>query len=286
MFAQNQQKRCNAHLFGVYLQTEIVFVCVKGAFMNNYPEKYSVEELTTGIREDETRQCFTCIQCEKSFPFGYIYEVEGQLMDARKRALVHVEKRHGGMFHSLISLGKEVTGISEVQKSVLESLYAGESDAVIAGKLGGKSESTVRNHRFKLKRRKTEAKLFLSIMNLLEKQEAVPMEEKIVQFHDNIPIKDDRIVITEREESSTIAKYFDGDLLRSFPKKQKIKLIILKKIALQFKQGVDYSELQVNEILMPIFPDYVEIRRYLIDYAFLTRNSDGSIYRLNEQIGQ
>ncbi len=205
-------------------------------------------------------------------------------MDAHKSAITHVEKVHGGMFKELLSLGKEQTGISEIQQTVLQSLYGGESDKLIAEKLGGKSESTIRNHRFKLKKRRTEAKLFLTLMNLLEKQEALPMEERLLQFHDNIPTKDARTIVSQSEADKIISKHFRGDQLLSFPKKQKTKLVILQKISAHFEKGRNYSELGVNEILIPVYEDYVQIRRYLVDYAFLTRNTDGSGYRLNDQV--
>ena len=35
---------------------------------------------------------------------------------------------------------------------------------------------------------------------------------------------------------------------------------------------------KLNEIIQPIYEDYVQIRRYLIEYGFMDRKEDGSAY--------
>ena len=63
--------------------------------------------------------------------------------------------------------------------------------------------------------------------------------------------------------------------------KEKKKVVILRAIAQEFEQGKTYTERQVNEILKEIFPDYVTLRRYLIEYGYLRRTRDGSAYWKN-----
>ena len=58
-------------------------------------------------------------------------------------------------------------------------------------------------------------------------------------------------------------------------------MVILRAIAQEFEQGKTYTERQVNEILKEIFPDYVTLRRYLIEYGYLRRTRDGSAYWKN-----
>jgi hypothetical protein len=53
---------------------------------------------------------------------------------------------------------------------------------------------------------------------------------------------------------------------------------VLRKIAQQFKEGRQYSEKEVNRVLMRIYEDHVLLRRYLIEYGFLDRTRDGAIY--------
>lgn len=49
-----------------------------------------------------------------------------------------------------------------------------------------------------------------------------------------------------------------------------------------FDENKKYSEVEVNEILRPVYDDFVLLRRYLIDYKFLTREKDGSCYYVNK----
>ena len=57
-------------------------------------------------------------------------------------------------------------GISEVQKDVIELIAQGLSDKEIAQKLGV-ANSTIRNHRYKLREKEKQAKLLLTMMELL-----------------------------------------------------------------------------------------------------------------------
>ncbi|MFR2551837.1 MAG: DUF2087 domain-containing protein [Clostridioides difficile] len=40
----------------------------------------------------------------------------------------------------------------------------------------------------------------------------------------------------------------------------------------QFERGKKYSEKEVNQILESIYDDFATIRRYLIEYGFMSRN--------------
>ena len=46
--------------------------------------------------------------------------------------------------------------------------------------------------------------------------------------------------------------------------------------------GRHYTEREVNEIIQPIYADYVTIRRYLISYGLMNRTRNGSEYWLTE----
>ena len=49
-----------------------------------------------------------------------------------------------------------------------------------------------------------------------------------------------------------------------------------------FEPGRDYAEKEINKIIKPIYKDFSTIRRYLIEYGFLTRSADCSVYRVKE----
>ena len=98
-----------------------------------------------------------------------------------------------------------------MQGEVLRLSYSGKTDKQIAGELGGKSPSTVRNHQFQLRNRKKEAKIFLALMALLEDRRKTG--RGFVEFHGELSVHDDRIVelfeldrhYTEKEVNNILA---------------------------------------------------------------------------------
>ncbi len=236
-------------------------------------------DLANGYLFEENKQRYRCMFCEMTFENGRVYPVDEQLLLAEKAIRAHIRQAHGDVFESLLGLGKQHTGLSEIQQTVLLGLFHGESDKQIAHALGGKSVSTVRNHRFQLRKRKKEAKLLLALMELIERRE--PQAETFVEFHADLPTQDERAIVTKPEERKLIDKYFaPGPELKlsTFPRKQKAKLVILNRISERFSRGRRYSEPEVNDILAAIYDDFVMVRRYLIDYMFLDRTPDGREY--------
>ena len=69
--------------------------------------------------------------------------------------------------------------------------------------------------------------------------------------------------------------------LRLFPPKQKKKYIVLK-VIMTVIEDKTYSEKELNAILEDIYPDYVTIRRALIDYRLMERTTDGRKYWINK----
>jgi hypothetical protein len=239
-----------------------------------------LEALENGYYRDEGSQRYVCLFCDTSFEEGVIYPFDGSLLVAQRAAGRHVVEAHGEVFELLLRLGKQYTGVSEIQQTVLQRVYEGCSDREIAAELGGKSVSTVRNHRFLLRKRQKEAKIFLALMNLLERKGR--SSTGFVEFHADIPVKDDRVVVTTEEAQEILSKHFsqgESPALMSFPRKQKAKLVVLNRVVVLFERDRSYSEQEVNQILSAVYNDYVTIRRYLIDYGFLTRKRDGSEYR-------
>ncbi|NPV93187.1 MAG: DUF2087 domain-containing protein [Firmicutes bacterium] len=62
------------------------------------------------------------------------------------------------------------------------------------------------------------------------------------------------------------------------PKKQKRRLGLLRRVIASFEPGREYTEKEVNELLREVYPDYVELRRCLVDDRLLDRLPDGSRY--------
>lgn len=239
----------------------------------------SVEDIKNGFRQEPSTQNFVCLYCGRVFEEGVIYSLDDLQVVAQKAAKSHVEKEHGGAFAALLELGPQRTGVSEAQEAVLRRIYAGQSDREIAAALGGKSESTVRNHRFQFRKRRKEAKLFLALMEMLEvRDDEAP---RFIDFHADIPNPDDRVIVTTDESKRILRKHFseEGGLrLLSFPGKQKAKLIVLNRLAELFEKGRTYTEAEIDSQLVAAGDESREIRRYLVDYGFLSRKRDGSAY--------
>lgn len=85
------------------------------------------------------------------------------------------------------------------------------------------------------------------------------------------------------ELKSVLRNFLDGEgKLTAFPAKRKMKIAALFYLSEKFEAGRDYSEREVNELLLQwhSFSDPATLRRELYDYRFLDRSIDGRTYRL------
>ena len=73
--------------------------------------------------------------------------------------------------------------------------------------------------------------------------------------------------------------------LTAFPAKRKMKVYCLFYLAGKFEAGREYTEREINELLLDwhTFADPATLRRELYDYGFLDRSRDGKVYRLAEK---
>ncbi|MDU5105406.1 DUF2087 domain-containing protein [Clostridium sp.] len=244
----------------------------------------SIEEIEKGYIE--TEENIKCLICEESFVKGRIYEVGGNLYDSKKAAELHIKEKHQSMLSYLLNMNSNYTGISSSQKSVIELIALGLTDKEIASKLGV-ANSTIRNHRYKLREREKQAKLFLATMNLLSKNTNkninILEDDVICDAHMGATTLDDRFNITKEEKIKVIETYVDENGgLKSYPAREKKKIILLEEITKNFNVGKKYSEKEVNRVLKRIYEDYVTIRRALIQYGFLDRSKDCSEYWVKE----
>lgn len=237
----------------------------------------NLEQLKEGYIEE--KDAFICLVCGEIVEKGIIYPHQEFLLEAERFMKLHLELEHGSMFLYLIGLNKKLTGLTEHQNSLLRLFYEGKSDAEIQAILNIGSSSTIRNHRFVLKEKERQAKIFLTMMELLkEKDDHAP---SFLPLHKTATMVDDRYNITKEEQEEVEKKFFsegaDGPLVK-FPKKEKQKLATLRVIIKRFEQEKTYSEKEINEVLKNVYADFVTLRRYLIEYGFLDRKDDGSEY--------
>lgn len=239
----------------------------------------SIEELVNGyvLIDDE----YVCLLCGERFIDGIIYPMNGVLCEARKAVALHIQENHISVFDYLLKMDKKYTGLSEHQRELLHYFKKGLNDKEIVKELNMGSPSTVRNHRFKLKEKEKQAKVFLTLMNLLHQKSDETMDHRFVNFHKGAKMVDERYATTEEEKEKILSTYFKEGVegkLDIFPSKEKRKLIVLQNITKRFEAERKYSEKEVNEILKAIYSDFATIRRYLIEYGFMDRSKDGSEY--------
>lgn len=242
----------------------------------------SLEDMKRGYVFDVTSSSYKCLVCGESFEEGEVFAVPGtnRWFEARKFAEHHLQANHGSMLAYLLGLDKKATGLTDLQKELVRDFADGLSDNDIVKKAGSGSASTIRNHRFVLKEKAKQAKLLLAIIELMESGNAGA--PKFIAIHRTATQVDERYAVTESENASLIKQYFPegpNGPLASFPRKEKRKIVILRHIASFFKNGVKYTEKEVNEQLSRFWKDdYVTLRRYMIEYGFLDRKDDCSEY--------
>ncbi|GAA0076769.1 DUF2087 domain-containing protein [Clostridium sp. CTA-5] len=244
----------------------------------------TIEEVKRGYIEGD--ESYKCIICEEEFTKGRIYEIDSMLYDAKKATELHIEKSHGSSLEYLLEMNNTFTGISEVQRELLVLIASGLTDKEIAVKLGV-AHSTIRNHRYKLREKEKQARLFLAMMELISsgtKKKINKLDtESLCDAHKTATTIDDRYNITDKERESTIKNYMDENgAIKTYPAKEKKKIIILGEVVKNFSKGKKYSEKEINRILKRIYEDYASIRRALIEYGFIERSNDCSSYWIKE----
>lgn len=86
------------------------------------------------------------------------------------------------------------------------------------------------------------------------------------------------------ELQTILRNFLDGSgRLTAFPAKRKMKIYCLFYLAEKFEAGREYTERQINDVLLSwhTFADPATLRRELYDYHFLDRSLDGKTYRLS-----
>ncbi|MFS1664425.1 DUF2087 domain-containing protein [Streptococcus sp. zg-JUN1979] len=79
-------------------------------------------------------------------------------------------------------------------------------------------------------------------------------------------------------------KFFDNHRLVVIPRKLKSKMLVFQFLSDEIaKCGNQFSEAEVNQILQSYYDDYAILRRYLVDYGFLSRDSYGTVYTVTNK---
>ncbi len=242
----------------------------------------TVEEIVLGYKD--CKDSYLCTLCGKEFKKGLIFSIEDKLYDAFGAVNKHHISEHGYTVDYILNQETSLSGISDVQQQILKLMSEGKDDKTIAQILGI-AQSTVRNHRFKLREKEKQAKFFIALMQSLEEKTKRSIRQAdsgfIEEIHQAATMIDDRYNITDDDREKTIKTYMnENGSLKQFPAKEKKKIILLREIMKNFQNNKEYGENEVNQILESIYSDFPTLRRALIEYGFLERSIDCSVYKV------
>ena len=249
----------------------------------------STEDLKRGYSFVEKDSCYTCLFCGEVFESGVIYPEGEMLLEAQRAVATHVRTQHPSVFEFYLNLGRIYTGLSPGQAELAKLFYNGHTDKEVVALTGANSASTIRNQRFSIREKYKQAKILVALVELLEERleqikqagRTILDDEKLVDFHPTATSIDERYAITQVEKEEVLNRYFGSDnqvLIKNFPAKEKKKIIIMQKLMDDFEANKQYTEKEVNGILERYYDDFVTVRRYLIQYGFMDRSSDGAHY--------
>lgn len=141
-------------------------------------KELTLEELTRGYVWSEEEQLYQCIFCGDKMEEGLIYSSRGKSVNALRAMQEHIFDEHGSVFECLLNLDKQMNGLSDAQKDVLEGLYY-EKDNKAIGKEMGISDATVWTYKFNLQKMKRRARIFLAMMEQIENEDFIALRKRL-----------------------------------------------------------------------------------------------------------
>ena len=75
------------------------------------------------------------------------------------------------------------------------------------------------------------------------------------------------------EQARVLRNFVEDGRLKSLPARVSQRRVVLEYLAARFEHGVEYAEVEVNELLQRYHEDYASMRRYLVDLGLLTREN-------------
>lgn len=146
-------------------------------------KELTVEELSRGYVKSKKEGTLICIFCGESFIEGNIYNYAGRMVTAERAMIEHIFDAHGGAFHGLINLDKQINGLSDIQKQILTGMYEEKENREL-GEAMDISAATVRTHKFNIQRMKREAGILLAVLNQIEDEDTVNLRKQLEKLRD------------------------------------------------------------------------------------------------------
>lgn len=234
----------------------------------------NISELTLRQLEkgyQEQKNSIMCNYCSQVFA--------GSGEKTKEQVEKHIQEVHQGNGFQLVHANSKYNTLTEVQKKLLEAFLQGKKDKEIAEEMGI-TPSTVRHQKFTFREKYKQAKFYMAMYQqvFVSKNSS----ENLLSVPDKIKKVDERFFITEEEYDTAVRKYFDFSngtvVLKQLPRGQKKIITVLNRIIEEFEKDRYYTAKEMDEILNSIYFDYILLRRYLVDYGFLSRTADGRSY--------
>ena len=141
-------------------------------------KELTVAELARGYVKDEEQGAYICIFCGDVFEEGIVYNFHGRMLTAERAAAEHVVDSHGGVFNGLINLDRQINGLSDAQRDILECMYMEKDNKEISKEMGI-STATVRTHKFNIQKMKREAKILLALLEQIENEDIDRLRKRL-----------------------------------------------------------------------------------------------------------
>ena len=171
-------------------------------------KELTVEELARGYVIDEDTKEYTCIFCGEKYEEGLVYTSNGRLVTAEKAMSEHIINAHDGSFNCLVSMDKQMNGLSDTQKNLLMCMYEEMGNKEIGEEMNI-NPATVRTHKFNLQKMKREAKVLLALLEQIEDEDLV--NERRKQKRDN-SVRIENVI----DDIPDITTGFSGNTLHLF----------------------------------------------------------------------
>lgn len=75
------------------------------------------------------------------------------------------------------------------------------------------------------------------------------------------------------EQERLVGRLFTDGRIARVPAKRKVRAAVLLEVVSRFEPGREYSEKEVNEVLLGVHEDFAYLRRELVNYHYLEREA-------------
>lgn len=156
-----------------------------------------------------------------------------------------------------------------------KNAYTVEQLAAILG-LG---ESTISHHLSRLSEAGLVTATAQSYYNYYRlERERVEQAARLLLDPETLPALADDVDVNTYENKILKDYLLPNGRLKTIPSRRKKLLVVMRYLVENFQPGARYSEQEVNQILGQFHEDTASLRRELIDYRLMARESDGRSY--------